>query len=206
MADTKFKKGQKPWNTGKKFSKETLLKMSLSKINAGIKPPSRKGIKMSEEQKQKLRGRKMTVEQRAKLIGRKVWNKGIKGVIKASLETRRKISDSHKKRFIGKKINTPIYFKIRNCFEYRLWRSDIFKRDNFTCQVCGDNKGGNLNADHIKPFALILFEEKIDSLEKAICCEKLWDINNGITLCKTCHQKTDTWGTKTTNLIKQYAK
>ena len=24
--------------------------------------------------------------------------------------------------------------------------------------------------------------------------KKLWDINNGRTLCRDCHMKTDTWG------------
>lgn len=78
---------------------------------------------------------------------------------------------------------------IRGCFQYRLWRSDVFRRDNFTCIICGDNKGGNLNADHYpKSFASILNEHHIDSMEKALSCERLWDINNGRTLCETCHK------------------
>jgi len=31
-----------------------------------------------------------------------------------------------------------------------IWREKVFKRDNYTCQVCG-KKGGYLIADHIKP-------------------------------------------------------
>ena len=42
----------------------------------------------------------------------------------------------------------------RHCLEYRLWREAVFKRDNFTCTGCDDKRGGNLNADHIKPWAL----------------------------------------------------
>ena len=83
---------------------------------------------------------------------------------------------------------------IRELFKYRLWRSDIFTRDNFTCVLCGI-KGGYLNADHFpKRFIDILKEYKIDTLEKAIECEELWNINNGRTLCRQCHEKTDTWG------------
>jgi hypothetical protein len=29
----------------------------------------------------------------------------------------------------------------------------------------------------------------IKSLEEARKCSKLWDINNGISLCKSCHNK-----------------
>lgn len=30
------------------------------------------------------------------------------------------------------------------------WRKKVFLKDNFTCKVCGDNRGGNLEAHHIK--------------------------------------------------------
>lgn len=59
--------------------------------------------------------------------------------------------------------------------KYKRWRFDVFVRDIFTCQYCGDNKGGNLNAHHIKSFADFP--------------ELRFDINNGITLCEICHKK-----------------
>lgn len=71
----------------------------------------------------------------------------------------------------------------RNRKSYKLWREAVFKRDNYTCVWCGDARGGNLNADHIKPFALFP--------------ELRLDIENGRTLCTPCHKKTDTWGHKT---------
>lgn len=67
-------------------------------------------------------------------------------------------------------------------WEYKQWRKAVFERDNYTCVWCGDNKGGNLEADHIKP--------------KSLFPELVFDINNGRTLCKGCHRKTNTWGRK----------
>lgn len=82
---------------------------------------------------------------------------------------------------------TPLYEAIRCCFEYRQWRSDIFTRDNFTCQKCGDAIGGNLVAHHIVEFADIIERYEITTLEEALKCEELWNINNGQTLCDDCH-------------------
>lgn len=63
---------------------------------------------------------------------------------------------------------------IRFSAEYARWRYDVFSRDKFTCQKCGDNKGGNLQAHHIKSFA--------DFPELRL------EISNGLTLCEICHK------------------
>lgn len=76
---------------------------------------------------------------------------------------------------------TPINEKIRKSLEYRLWRNAVFERDNYTCIWCGFK--GYIEADHIKPFSLFL--------------ELRFAIDNGRTLCKPCHESTDTYGGKT---------
>ena len=81
---------------------------------------------------------------------------------------------------------TQLQVGIRTSFLYRQWRSDIFTRDDFTCQKC-NRRGGNLHAHHIKPFALIFELNDITTLKQAKECSELWDINNGITYCQGCH-------------------
>ncbi|MCK9370945.1 hypothetical protein M0R04_13625 [Candidatus Dojkabacteria bacterium] len=93
---------------------------------------------------------------------------------------------------------TPIMKFLRTCTRYIQWRADVFTKDNFTCVWCGAKSGNGkaveLNADHIKPFYVILREYKITDIENALKCEELWDINNGRTLCRQCHMTTETWG------------
>ena len=77
--------------------------------------------------------------------------------------------------------------RIRRSFRYRQWRSDVFTRDSFTCQECG--RTVYLEAHHIDRFIDIIERNKIKTLKQALECEELWNINNGITLCKDCHFK-----------------
>jgi hypothetical protein len=85
---------------------------------------------------------------------------------------------------------TPLRMWVRGRPEYRQWRCDVFERDDFTCQFCGV-RGTYLEADHYpKMFSTIMDEYEIDSIEKALECEELWNINNGRTLCKACHNTT----------------
>ncbi|MCK9371073.1 HNH endonuclease [Candidatus Dojkabacteria bacterium] len=87
---------------------------------------------------------------------------------------------------------TELSFQIRHSYVYNEWRRQIFQRDDYTCQRCG-KRGVILQADHIKPFSVILKQNNIKTLLDAINCVELWDLNNGRTLCLDCHKKTDSY-------------
>lgn len=74
---------------------------------------------------------------------------------------------------------TPKHRALRSSLEAKLWRKTVMERDNYTCQMCG-KRGGNLHADHIKPFAAFP--------------DLRFDPENGRTLCVACHRKTPTYG------------
>lgn len=127
-------RGRKPWNKGKRWSKEVREKLS-------------------EAQKRRFENND-------------VWNKGLKGF--------RAGEKSH----LWKGGITPENKKIRSSLEYKLWRTSVFMRDDYTCQTCGA-KGLALHADHIKPFALFP--------------ELRFAIDNGRTLCVECHKITESY-------------
>lgn len=65
--------------------------------------------------------------------------------------------------------------KVRKSSIYKQWRKAVFERDNYTCQFC-QKRGGELNADHILPFAFFT--------------ELRFELSNGRTLCVPCHRST----------------
>ena len=69
---------------------------------------------------------------------------------------------------------TPKNKLIRSGSRLLKWRQKVFKRDKFTCQICGEI-GGKLNAHHIKVFARFPKDR--------------FKIKNGVTLCEADHKK-----------------
>jgi len=69
---------------------------------------------------------------------------------------------------------TPINHLLRHTSEYNDWRKAVYKRDNWTCQMCGIKQKHPV-AHHLKPFNDYM--------------ELRFEIDNGITLCRSCHKK-----------------
>jgi hypothetical protein len=84
---------------------------------------------------------------------------------------------------------------IRGLPEYKSWKNACYKRDQFKCVLCEDTNV-KFNIDHIKSFSLILQENNIKTVEEAILCKEIWDINNGRVLCVSCHKDTPSYGVK----------
>lgn len=143
---------------------------------------SNKGKKLTEEQRQRaISASKKFWFKKGNKFGRKykfkkghiTWSQGKK----LDLEIRKKMSIAKRgdKCHLWRGGITEKNQKIKTSIEYRLWRESVFARDNWTCQKCENNKGGNLNSHHIINFA------NFPSLRFAI--------DNGITLCDKCHIK-----------------
>lgn len=97
---------------------------------------------------------------------------------------------------------TRLSSRIHNLNLYYEWRKAIFKRDKYRCVLCNKPSKGDIEADHKTPAAQLLTFFKIETIEEAINCLPLWDINNGRTLCKECHKNTETYGSKYFKYIK----
>jgi len=187
-SNTEFKKGQISWNKGRKIQTNTgrtHFKKGCISLMKG-----KHHTKEAKEKNSKAHlGHKHSEETKNKIGLASLGNKYSQGR-KYSLETRKRWSETRKgeKCYNWKGGITSLHHQVRNCFEYRQWRSDVFTRDDFTCQYC-NQKGGNLVAHHKIEFADIIERYEILKLEEAIKCEELWNINNGITFCLECHME-----------------
>jgi hypothetical protein len=168
-----YPKGKPAWNRGfchlSKMAKKSISKKMKERIRKNGHPKGMLGKKHSEETKKKI----------SKSMKKNGWFPPPQ-YGKKSEEFRKLMS----KRFKGDRSHfwkggkTSLNKIIRESSEYKIWRESVFKRDNYTCKECGQ-VGGELNADHIKPFALF---------------PKLrFKLSNGRTLCVDCHKKTKTF-------------
>lgn len=112
---------------------------------------------------------------------------------KHSLETRMKCAVARRgeKNWAWKGGNRSLVSRIRHSLIYRLWRQEIYRKDDYTCAECGTRGNGNrFEVHHIISFALLINKNGIKSIEDAEKCSELWDINNAVVLCRNCHKKT----------------
>lgn len=153
-----------------------------------------KGKKLSDERKKQISIYQKTHPNSGQ------FKKGEERLLRSkSVEHKKKISIAHMGKpksfnrgagnFNWKNGISKLCEKIRKYQKYDYWRTNVFRRDGFTCLNCG-KRGGDLEAHHINPFAHILFEKCITNLDQAMDCKELWDVDNGVTLCIPCHRLT----------------
>lgn len=192
---------------GKKLTEKTKEKMS--KIRKGRKKTKEHKRKIGIANSISMKRYYSTEEGRenALLLSRKMKGK------KLSIESRQKISIALKgkkkipfteehKRNLSKALykgKSPIISLLRGSLKYREWRDFVFERDNYICQKCHE-QSKKIEAHHIESFAKLIHKNNISSREQAINCEELWNINNGVTLCVSCHKLTDNYGNRKAQL------
>jgi hypothetical protein len=163
-----MKKGQKMPMSGRK---------KLSEIRKG-KPSSRKGAKLSDKTKQKIRlaniGKKLSEETKKKLSiagkGRTAWNKGKRY---SSPKQSLKMKGSNNSNWKG-----GISYELYSIDWTDDLRESIRKRDNHMCQECG------IQQDELDGFHKKLDVHHIDYNKYNLSPSNL------ISLCKNCHAKT----------------
>ncbi len=122
-----------------------------------------KGLKMPEEYCQKLSDYWKIHNKPGRIAkGNSPWNKGLKGFM------------AGEKHYNWKGGISSWYIKMYGSARYKNWRNKVFKRDKYTCQVCGEI-GRKLEAHHIKSFKLFP--------------KSRFTISNGVTLCRECHKR-----------------
>lgn len=171
-------------NVGRKRSKETILKMSLAKKGKKFSEKHCKKISLAHKKLPKERhpmyGKKHSEESKEKMsLSQKIFyrnggkhNRGMLGK-KHTKEWKNKMSERNK----GNKNPAwlgGISFEPYSIDWTKTLRRSIRERDYYTCQICKEpQKDEALNVHHI-------------DYNKKNC-----DPNNLITLCNSCHQKTN---------------
>jgi len=130
-----------------------------------------------------MTGKKQSEHQKAmitlKNTGHPFYKGGEKGWFKKGFQGGQKFPKGHIPWNAGTSTN-PNHSK-RMTKPYKEWRLKVFKKDDYTCQLCF-KCGGNLVVHHKKSYALFP--------------ELRLDVSNGQTMHKDCHRKTDNFGIK----------
>ena len=133
-----------------------------SEFQKGVTPWN-KGIKLPEDQRAKLRGKRPLFSP---------WNKGLYGINSGELNPNWKGGFYKEEK------------ALRRTKQWQKWRLDVFDRDNYTCRKCAAKSGKNyegtvyLEAHH---------ELQVKDLFRNNMKKHIFNVDNGITLCKPCH-------------------
>ena len=170
---------------GYKHTEETKKKMSLLRTGKKFKP-------FTEEHKEKIRqsniGKKRSEETKRKLSESHKAPRPYRLGITHTDETKKKISDTLKKNPVRYWLGKKKYDDITKCnfwkggISYEKYTVDwkdtlkisIRERDHYQCQICGKNQGDTSHPVH-----------HIDYNKKNCSPDNL------ITLCRSCHAKTN---------------
>jgi hypothetical protein len=64
-----------------------------------------------------------------------------------------------------------------------------------------DNKNLRLEVHHAKLFNDICNENNLTTIEQALSCEEIWRLDNGISLCFSCHKDIERIRTRIRNIF-----
>jgi hypothetical protein len=160
-------KGTVPWNKGKKREVTWGANISAALKGREILWKDKIGVASA--------ARTHSVKSRLKIsvsrLGSVPWNKGLR---KATHPDLVKGGHPNEKHWNWKGGKSKESVRIRQSSEYKAWRDAVFRRDDWTCVLCG-KRGGYLEADHIKQFSIHI--------------EERFNVENGRTLCMPCHKK-----------------
>ena len=130
--------------------------------------------------------------------GKPNWRKGVVGVYKHTEEWKVASSKRHKGKITSEETKKKIgeanrgerngqwrggvwdrNFSRLSSYQYRMFSKEVLERDK-VCVKCSSDE--RLEVDHILPYSLYP--------------ELRLNVNNARVLCRPCHKKTSTWGTK----------
>lgn len=182
MGSGGFKKGSIPWNKGKICPQLSEKQRGSKNHMYGRTQTTEHRRAISEALKKRIsEGRFFSEEHRRRisqsLSGRKIgtaWNKGLR------------CPQWSKEKHWAWRGGIKLDKDRRKSYEGELWREAVFKRDNWTCRMCGV-RGGRLEAHHIKGYKQFP--------------ELRFEVSNGATLCHECHMTTPNYGWKGAKLL-----
>lgn len=166
---SKSHRGINTWMKGRIPSDETRKKLSLAQIRIGNRPPSRSGVKLSEETKKKIgnanRGRRHTKESKQKMsfwLGKKFSEEHLKNL---------KLSRIGKKPMLGHHLSDEAKRKIAEASSGRIHSPETRKKIGDAQRgEKGNNWKGGISFNPYPPEFNSVLKLKIRTRDNFTCC------------------------------------